>query len=215
MGSDEHLTCLFSSCASHVTPFALCRCSVAVCSTTSLCCMWVLPPFCTLCFCYLCVSNEPCALAPLCAHPLLLVAALLCLKNAKSGGLSSWSSSMTVHNEILKRRPDLAPVMAAPWYMDRKGEVPEGKQPYFQIPIFNYFMVSHPPSMPVWLLEFLKNPLWRSLSPKACTKPPQSACMCPRDLTQGWPTLHAVSASATMNFPSRSLHCSHVCNKHL
>lgn len=49
---------------------------------------------------------------------------------------------MTVHNEILKRQPDLAPVMAAPWYMDRKGEVPEGKQPYFQIPIFNYFKVS-------------------------------------------------------------------------
>ena len=48
---------------------------------------------------------------------------------------------MTVHNEILRRRPDLAPVMAAPWYMDRKGEVPEGKQPYFQIPIFNYFKV--------------------------------------------------------------------------
>ena len=48
---------------------------------------------------------------------------------------------MTVHNEILKRRPDLGAVMAAPWYMDRKGEVPEGKQPYFQIPIFNYFKV--------------------------------------------------------------------------
>lgn len=67
------------------------------------------------------------------------IVALLCLKNAQSGGLSSWSSSMAVHNEILRRRPDLAPVMAAPWYMDRKGEVPEGKQPYFQIPIFNYF----------------------------------------------------------------------------
>ena len=49
---------------------------------------------------------------------------------------------MTVHNEILRRRPDLAPVMAAPWYMDRKGEVPDGKQPFFKIPIFNYFMVS-------------------------------------------------------------------------
>ncbi len=52
---------------------------------------------------------------------------------------------MAVHNEILRRRPDLAPVMAAPWYMDRKGEVPEGKQPYFQIPIFNYFKVSAAP----------------------------------------------------------------------
>jgi len=75
----------------------------------------------------------------------LCPAALLCLKNAQSGGLSSWSSSMAVHNEILRRRPDLAPVMAAPWYMDRKGEVPEGKQPYFQIPIFNYFKVSAAP----------------------------------------------------------------------
>ena len=56
---------------------------------------------------------------------------------------------MTVHNEILKRRPDLAPVMAAPWYMDRKGEVPEGKQPYFQIPIFNYFKVSSIDVLPV------------------------------------------------------------------
>ncbi len=52
---------------------------------------------------------------------------------------------MAVHNEILRRRPDLAPVMAAPWYMDRKDEVPEGKQPYFQIPIFNYFKVSAAP----------------------------------------------------------------------
>lgn len=52
---------------------------------------------------------------------------------------------MTVHNEILKRRPDLAPVFGAPWYMDRKGEVPQGKQPYFQIPIFNYFKVRSRP----------------------------------------------------------------------
>lgn len=66
------------------------------------------------------------------------VVTLLCLKNARSGGLSSWSSSVSVHNEILRRRPDLGPVMAGPWFFDRKGEVPPGKKPFFAIPVFNY-----------------------------------------------------------------------------
>jgi len=48
-------------------------------------------------------------------------AALLCLHNAMDGGLSSWSSSISVHNEILRRRPDLARVLAGPWFMDRKA----------------------------------------------------------------------------------------------
>ena len=55
------------------------------------------------------------------------------------GGQSSWSSSISVHNEILKRAPELGPVLAAPiWFYDRKGEVPAGKKPYFLIPVFNY-----------------------------------------------------------------------------
>lgn len=66
------------------------------------------------------------------------IVGLLCLKNAKEGGLSSWSSSMTVHNEILRTRPDLAKVLAEPFYTDRKGEIPAGKQPYYQMPVFNY-----------------------------------------------------------------------------
>jgi hypothetical protein len=41
-----------------------------------------------------------------------------------AGGLSSWSSSISVHNEILRSRPDLAQVLAGPhWFYDRKGEV--------------------------------------------------------------------------------------------
>lgn len=46
-----------------------------------------------------------------------------------------------VHNEFLKLRPDLGPVMTENWYFDRKGEVPAGKQPFFAIPAFNYFLV--------------------------------------------------------------------------
>jgi Taurine catabolism dioxygenase TauD, TfdA family len=34
-------------------------------------------------------------------------AGLLCLKTAKSGGLSSVASSVTIHNELLKRDPSL------------------------------------------------------------------------------------------------------------
>ena len=51
----------------------------------------------------------------------LLRAALLCLHNAKEGGLSSWSSSISVHNEIVRRRPDLARLLAGPWFFDRKA----------------------------------------------------------------------------------------------
>ena len=39
-------------------------------------------------------------------------AGLLCLAQAKEGGLSAWSSSVTVHNEIVKRAPELARVLA-------------------------------------------------------------------------------------------------------
>jgi hypothetical protein len=59
------------------------------------------------------------------------IVTLLCLRNAKAGGLSSWSSSITVHNEILKRAPHLAKVLAGPdWYFDRKGEVGSARVPY-------------------------------------------------------------------------------------
>lgn len=68
------------------------------------------------------------------------VVGLLALQNAKEGGLSSWSSSITVHNELIKRgRMDLVRELAGPqWWLDRKGEVPAGKKPYFRLPIFNY-----------------------------------------------------------------------------
>ena len=46
-----------------------------------------------------------------------------------------------MHNEIVRRRPDLARVLAGPWFMDRKGEVPEGKKGYFELPVFNYHEV--------------------------------------------------------------------------
>ena len=66
------------------------------------------------------------------------VVGLLCLRAARSGGLSSLVSSTTIFNEMRRRRPDLLKVLLAPIETDRRGEVPEGGKPYFTIPVFNY-----------------------------------------------------------------------------
>jgi hypothetical protein len=66
------------------------------------------------------------------------VVALLCLHPAKSGGLSSLVSTVTIFNELRRRRPDLARVLFEPIETDRRGEVPAGHKPYFCIPVFNW-----------------------------------------------------------------------------
>jgi len=66
------------------------------------------------------------------------VVGLLCLRTAKSGGLSSLVSSATIFNEMRRRRPDLLKVLLEPIETDRRGEVPEGGSPYFSIPVFNW-----------------------------------------------------------------------------
>ena len=66
------------------------------------------------------------------------VVGLLCLRAAKSGGLSNLVSSTTIFNEMRRRRPDLLRVLLDPIETDRRGEVPEGGKPYFTIPVFNY-----------------------------------------------------------------------------
>jgi hypothetical protein len=66
------------------------------------------------------------------------VVALLCLKTAKSGGLSSLASSVTIFNEIRRRRPDLLEVLFEPIETDRRGEMDAGQKPYFSIPAFNW-----------------------------------------------------------------------------
>ncbi len=66
------------------------------------------------------------------------IVALLCLKTAKSGGASALVSSMTIYNEMLRRRPDLLPHLFEGLHTDRRGEVPEGQNPWHDIPVFNW-----------------------------------------------------------------------------
>ena len=63
---------------------------------------------------------------------------LLCLQTSRSGGESYFVSSAAIHNEMIARRPDLAAEMVKPWHRDRRGEVPEGKDPWWSLPVFNY-----------------------------------------------------------------------------
>jgi len=65
------------------------------------------------------------------------IVSLLCLKTAKSGGLSSIVSSMTMYNVMAEQRPDLVQRLFQTFATDRRGEIPEGKLPYFDIPVFN------------------------------------------------------------------------------
>ena len=63
---------------------------------------------------------------------------LLCLHQAKSGGLSTIVSSYTIHDEMWKRRPDLAERLYRPVPRSRRKEIPEGKGPWYELPVFNY-----------------------------------------------------------------------------
>jgi len=66
------------------------------------------------------------------------IVGLLCLQAAKSGGESFIVSSMTLYNEVCRRRPDLVTALFQPYPTDRRGEVPEGMQPWFDMPIFHW-----------------------------------------------------------------------------
>lgn len=66
------------------------------------------------------------------------VVGLLCLKDAKEGGDSLLVSTLTLHNEMRARHPDLAPLLFQPVATDRRGEVPEGMDPWFEIPVLNW-----------------------------------------------------------------------------
>lgn len=64
------------------------------------------------------------------------VVGLLCLHTAKAGGLSCIASSVAVHNEILRTRPDLLEVLYQPFHIDHRGEQLDGEDPYYAAPIF-------------------------------------------------------------------------------
>ena len=65
------------------------------------------------------------------------IVALLCMKPAKAGGLSSIASSAAIYNAMLEQRPDLVAELTKPVYRDRRGELPEGADEWYAVPVFN------------------------------------------------------------------------------
>lgn len=66
------------------------------------------------------------------------VVVLLCLQQAKTGGGNRLASTVAIYNEMLRRRPDLVAELAKPLYRDRREEIPPGKDPWWQLPVFNF-----------------------------------------------------------------------------
>jgi len=50
------------------------------------------------------------------------VVGLMCVRGAMEGGASLLVSSTSIHNEIVRRRPDLVPLLYEPLWFDHRGE---------------------------------------------------------------------------------------------
>jgi hypothetical protein len=64
------------------------------------------------------------------------VAALLVLRPAMKGGVSLAASSIAIHNEIARTRPDILEVLYQPFYWSMQQMEREGEPPYYPQPIF-------------------------------------------------------------------------------
>jgi len=61
---------------------------------------------------------------------------LMCLRKAKSGGISTVANALLAHNEMVRTRPDLAAVLYLPAIYDQRGEEQPGTRPTYEMPIF-------------------------------------------------------------------------------
>jgi hypothetical protein len=64
------------------------------------------------------------------------VVGLLCARQARSGGLSMLASSVAVHDEMIRRRPDLAAVLYRDVYRSRFGEEADRHDVVYPLPVF-------------------------------------------------------------------------------
>ena len=62
------------------------------------------------------------------------VVGLLCLRQARRGGASRIVSSVTVYNELLRRRPDLVDRLYEPFLLDTRDEQGDGRLPWIPVP---------------------------------------------------------------------------------
>src|SRR5579862_2108509 len=64
------------------------------------------------------------------------VIGLMCLRKAKSGGLSCVANAVAIYNALVATRPDLAEILFAPQPYDLRGEQAPGAKPFYTFPVF-------------------------------------------------------------------------------
>ncbi len=60
----------------------------------------------------------------------------MCLQTGVSGGLSAVCNSVTLHNTLVRERPDLASALYKPQPYDLRGEAETGKCSWYTMPVF-------------------------------------------------------------------------------
>src|SRR5437763_7403977 len=67
------------------------------------------------------------------------IVGLLCIRDAKEGGLSIYSSSLKVHEIIEREHPDYLPVLERGFFCDRRGEEAPEDEPVtpYRVPVFS------------------------------------------------------------------------------
>ena len=67
------------------------------------------------------------------------IVSLFCLKPARSGGASSVVSGVAIYNEMARKWPELLAELLRPMCWDRRGEIPPGKQPWYELAVFSHY----------------------------------------------------------------------------
>ncbi len=66
------------------------------------------------------------------------VVGLYCLRTARRGGLSRVASSVAIHNEILRRQPDLVDRLFQPFPYNRQNEEAADEPPFYMAPVYSF-----------------------------------------------------------------------------
>ena len=64
---------------------------------------------------------------------------LMCLRSAKTGGLSIVANAVAIHNDLVAQHPALARALYDPLPYDFRGEQPDGAKPFYSFPVFTAF----------------------------------------------------------------------------
>lgn len=63
---------------------------------------------------------------------------LMCVRTARSGGVSKVASSVAVYNELVRRHPELLTVLTQPFCWSKHGETDPDDKGFYESPVFNF-----------------------------------------------------------------------------